>query len=203
MRLMNYQFIVVNVILICCSNVSLGGIHLTISGKATDNNIGLIGQQSRDLSSSVAFDLGRYFRLGVTHREATTHKFGFEAINPQEEDKVYQRVNNLTRVSSNSFDLTMILYYGKLWLPYIMMGVVKKTYEAQSIDSNGSITAARTPTPPQPNAGVGVGLRLNKSFTLKLSYTASPGVKIDSPEEIDQKKPARDSYTSVGISYNI
>ncbi|MFK7872962.1 MAG: hypothetical protein AB8C84_07290 [Oligoflexales bacterium] len=184
---------------------SYAAVHLTIRGNATDNNIGLVGQQSRDLSSSVAFDLGNYFRLGLTHREATTHKIGYESSTSDDTDTVtYQPINNFTRVSSNSFDLTVILYYGKLWVPYVMVGVVKKSYETQFLTSEGETTAFRTPTPALPNAGCGVGFRLNKAFTLKLSYTASPGLKIDDPTTADAKpRAARDSYTSVGISYNI
>ena len=55
--------------------------------------------------------------------------------------------------------------------------------------------------PPSPTGGLGMGIRLHRNFSLKLSYTVSPGIKQENPNE--DPRAVIDSYSSVGISYNL
>ena len=82
-----------------------------------------------------------------------------------------------------------------------MAGGVIKTYSSL-VQKEGESDAVSEPATvgPVPNIGGGLGLKLNKDFTLKLTYTASPGlvVLLDG-----SKRRVWDKDTSIGLSYQL
>ena len=177
-----------------------GRVHFTLQSALSENNLPLSSQNSRSGSASIAFDLGTYFRIGYTHRQAINTNQGYVQVTSQPES--YQYKMEETHSFSNSLDFTIILYYGRLFVPYIQVGAVKKDYFLVSAVGDDEPTESKISLPPVPNGGVGVGIRLNRNFSLKISLSVSPGLKKTTP---DQSEPESvwDTFTSVGISYNI
>ncbi len=180
------------------SQITLAGWHFSLTGSLSDNNLGYSTQNSRNASASIATDLGNYLRIGLTHRQNINLAEGLE-IDENTREYAYSREES--RLIANSLDLTVILYYGDILVPYIQLGAVKKSYLISSTDESGETKIRRATLSPVPNGGVGVGIRLNKNFSLKVSYTVSPGIR----QTLDKEEPESvlDSYTSVGITYSV
>lgn len=180
------------------SSISYAGTHFTLKGNISNNYFGLNKQDVLSGSISVAFDLGEYLRVGVTHRQSVNNTRGYKSTNDR---SVYYYTTEETRAVANSVDLTVILYYGKLFVPYVLIGMVKKDYYIKTSIADTYNASNHYPLPPVPNGGVGVGLRLNKAFSVKLSYTVSPGIKQTAPNRAPER--ALDTITAIGIGYNI
>ena len=174
-----------------------GALHFTLRGTLSDNNFLLKTQENSAASASISWDLGTVFRLGVTHRRS---KNLLEGYTLDETTGLYSYASEKTESIANSIDLTIILYYGKVFVPFVQVGIVKKDYIiTQALEDQAAIVE-KIPTAPVPSGGLGLAIRLNKNFSLRLSHTLSPGAIQSHPDE--QAKGALDSYTSVGISYN-
>lgn len=183
--------------LILFAQTALSGIHFTLQGSFSDNNLGLRIQNNRSASTSIAVDLGTYFRIGLTHRQSMNQLEGY-VVDQETQNYFFSREQTL--MVANSVDLTIILYYGRLLVPYIQLGTVKKFYDISTINEYNPRTN-QISTPMVPNGGVGVGVRINRNFSVKLSYSVSPGIKEHYPSL--KKEGVLDSFTSVGVSYNI
>jgi hypothetical protein len=178
---------------------ALGAIHFTLQGSASDSYLGLQTQSNRSASGSIATDLGVYFRIGVTHREDVSDQEGYSE---KADQSGYYYLKTRTNMAANSLDLTIILYYGELFVPYIMAGVIKKASVTDYIFEDGEKISSKRAEPLGPNAGVGLGIRLNKDFSLKLSYSVSVGFVQDGPEDT-VGRAILDKVTSVGITYDL
>lgn len=148
---------------------------------------------------SVAFDLGSHFRLGLTHREENNTQEGY-VLNTA--DSAYYLKNQKMLITSNSIDLTLIIYYGKIVVPFIQGGAIIKDYAVTDTIA-GLSSSSSIQSPPVPNAGIGTNIVLNRNFSLKLSYNVSPGYKIADPTDQDQIEAVWDSYTSIGVTYKL
>lgn len=177
------------------------GIHFTLQSALSENNFLLTSQNSRSGSASIAFDLGTYFRIGLTHRQAINQSQGYFEVQGTS-PVVYDYKEEETHVFSNSLDFTIILYYGRLFVPYLQVGAVKKDYQLITSNGESEQTNIKKSFDPVPNGGIGLGVRLNRNFSLKLSLSLSPGFKLSSPDQ-EKAEGVWDTYTSVGISYNI
>lgn len=186
--------------LISCALPVYAGVHFTLQSSLSENNLALTTQNSRSGSASVAFDLGTYFRIGVTHRQAISQKKGYVNI-ATTESPVYIYNMEQFHLFANSLELTMILYYGRIFVPYIQIGIVKKDYLTATAIRDEPKATSKVSVDPEPSGGIGLGIRLNRNFSLKLSYTVSRGIRQDHPGLPPES--VLDSYTSVGISYNI
>jgi hypothetical protein len=175
------------------------GTHFSIQGSANYNNLGLNNEDSRSACASIAQDLGKYFRIGVTYRQGTTILKGYK-LNPDNQAYGFyeQRINSV----ANSLDFILILYYGETFVPYVQLGAVKKDYLVKNI---GPVEADNTTQiyslPIVPSAGIGLGIKMSTNFSLKLSYTVSPGIKQTQPDQ--PPVSVLDSYSAVGVSYDI
>ncbi len=181
------------------SSPASAALHFTLQGSASDSHLGLQTQATRSASGSIAADLGSYFRIGITHREDVSNQAGHTEKN---DGSGYYYSKTRTNLAANSVDLTVILYYGELFVPYIMGGAIKKEYVTSFTFEDGQTVSSRTPLPVAPNAGVGLGIRINRDFSLKLSYTVSPGYAQDGPEDT-VGRAILDRMTSVGITYDL
>ena len=150
------------------------------------------------MSLSAAFDLGTYFRLGVTHRQGLEKIQGYVA---DSSSTVYYYNERSINSYANSIDLTVILYYGRIFVPYVQTGFVKKEYYISSSIENITIDPVRLSLAPVPNAGAGLGIIINKNFSLKLSYSVSEGILQDTPASAPKR--ILDSNSSVGLTYKI
>jgi hypothetical protein len=188
-------------LLIAVSEPAMAVVHFTLGGSQSQNNVGQ-SYLARAGSASVAMDLGEYFRIGITHRQEFSVNEGYVEYRTQKGQ--YYLSPGTTHVVANSVDLTIILYNGDTLVPFIQGGLVRKDYdfEVTKEDDDGQIiTETGTATQgPVPSLGAGVGIKLNRSFTLKLSYVASPGYVTMPDGELAGKL---DTYTQVGITYQI
>ena len=190
-------FVTIFSALLCLeSGSSYAVMHLSLSGSHSDSNAGLQKIEAGSLSASVAFDLGDYFRLGYTHMQQLQSAIG----NTQDQEtKVYTAIRSKSHVVSHSVDLTAILYAGEIFTPYIFAGMGVKTYNIENKEGDKP-TEKTTVTIPNPNGGAGMAIRLNQKFSLKLSYTVSPGVK---QEPNKPQEGTTDSYAQIGIQYSL
>ncbi|MCB9229274.1 MAG: hypothetical protein H6618_06655 [Deltaproteobacteria bacterium] len=193
---------------LCCSLIffalssgtALAGVHFTLQSSLSVNNLALTTQDSRSGSASVALDLGTYFRIGFTHRQSISKKEGYVNIgSPTQPFYIYTMEQ--FHLFANSVELTVILYYGRIFVPYIQVGMVKKNYLSVTAIADDPEARTKDSTSPEPSGGVGLGIRLNKNFSLKLSYTVSQGLRQDHPAL--PREGVLDSDTSVGISYSL
>ena len=172
--------------------------HFTVRGSITNNNLGLNHQANNSTSFSVATDVGTFLRIGLTNRIAYTTLKGYTL---QSDKETYLYSEETTKNTANSIDLTIILYMGKVFVPYLQLGIVKKNYLIQSQAGNAEPVETAYSIPPVPNAGFGLGIRLNQNFSLKLSTTFSPGVQQKTPDA--EPQGILDNYTSIGLTYKM
>ncbi|MDD9951432.1 MAG: hypothetical protein OXT67_07685 [Zetaproteobacteria bacterium] len=153
-------------------------------------------------SLSTALDLGRYFRVGVTHRQEHESQTGY-TMDEQAEALVPMQMKSVQY--SNSVDLTLILYYGKVFVPYLTFGAVRKNSATRARIGSQVVDNASPGSVVVPNGGCGMGIRLNRNFSLKLSYNVSPSRKLlyDESSGTFSQENVLDSFTSVGITYSI
>jgi hypothetical protein len=176
---------------------AIGMVYFTLGGSQSRSNVPYQTYVSRAGSASVAVDVGEYFRVGYTHRQEFSNNTGYRALESQ--PGYYGEYISQTRVVSNSVDLNVILYAGELFIPYVSAGAVVKAYNSDIMTVEGRETGSFT-LPPVPNLGGGVGIRLNRNFSLKLSYTVSQGVKQE-PGGIQEG--ILDTYSQIGVTYQM
>lgn len=174
------------------------GTHFTLQGSASQSNLGLNTQSDYDASISIAEDVGPYLRLGVTHRQKHKETSGYN-VDPISQS--YQFTQEMADDIANSVDLSVILYYGSVFVPYVQVGLVRKDYFLSSKVELGEPVQTKYVLGPVWNAGIGMGIRLNQYFSLNLAYNVSPGYKQEKPGM--PPKSALDSYASIGITYNL
>lgn len=172
-------------------------LHFTVESVISESTQFFTSSNKFRGSLSTAVDLGRYFRLGVTHRQEHESQTGYSMS--EDGGAIPYEMNSVQY--SNSVDFTLILYYGKVFVPYVTLGVVKKASTTRATIGDQKVNPQQQDSSPVPNSGVGMGIRLNRNFSLKLSYNVSPSLKysLNEPDPI----PVLDSFTSVGISYSI
>ncbi len=188
---------------------AFAGLYLTGSISSSTSNVRFQTLESRYGSGSIGFDLGRYIRLQYTYSQEFAYSYGFKDKSTSTADAQLAVENNcanciesqsMTRVIGNSVDLQVVLYEGVVLVPYIMMGGIIKTYEFRIIENGEESGQDPIPMGPLPNLGAGLGIRLNRAFTLKLSYLTSPGVTQTRGEEPRQ---AWDRKVTLGLTYQI
>lgn len=170
------------------------GVQVTLGGSHSKSNAGYQKIESGAGSAGVSLDLGEYFRIGYTHRQELSSTTGYQL---KEATNQYVYFRSLSQVTSNSVDLTLILFAGDYVTPFVFAGLSVKNYSTDAIESDGTRESMRL-TYPGPQGGAGLGIRLNQKFSLKITYTMSPGVT-QIPGQ--QGSATTDTYTQVGISY--
>ncbi len=189
-------------LLLGASSSAFSTVYVTGSVSASTSNVPLQTFESQAGSGSLAVDLGSYIRLGVTHKQEFQSSSGYKdtatEIAPTPN---YVEVYSRTHIVSNSLDLTLILYEGQIFLPYLTLGAVVKNYRFDSQEEGQLSQTKKGSVGPVPNVGGGIGFRLNKDFTLKFSFTASPGLAQKPGEE--KATSTWDRNTSIGLTYQL
>jgi hypothetical protein len=184
--------------------------YVSGSVSASSANAGLMSYDSRGGSASLAMDIGRFMRLGFTHRQQFQESRGYvgkdenyctsdDVLDEKVEEGDCLKYQSKTHVIGNSIDLTVILYDGQVFVPFLLGGAVIKTYSSETKKEGEDDTVIDPETyGPVPNIGAGIGIKLNKEFQLKLTYQASPGLTL-LPD--GTKRSVWDKDTSLGLSY--
>lgn len=187
-------------------------VYVSGSISTSTSNVPFQTFESRYGSGSLGIDLGRFIRLGYTHSQELSITDGFKNPGGQSQsrgDIISDKVDTCescietrssTHVIGNSIDLQIILFEGQLFMPYITGGAIVKLYRFENLES-GQLTRNEGAVGPVPNLGAGLGIRLNKDFTLKLTYIASPGLAQTKGEELPHG--VWDKRVTLGLSYQI
>lgn len=187
-------------------------VYVSGSISTSTSNVPFQTFESRYGSGSLGIDLGRFIRLQYTHSQELSVTEGFKDPSGQSQskgDSASDRVDTCetcietrssTHVVGNSLDLQIILFEGQLFMPYITGGAIVKLYNFENLES-GQLTRNEGAVGPVPNLGAGLGIRLNKDFTLKLTYIASPGLAQTKGEELPHG--VWDKRVTLGLSYQI
>jgi hypothetical protein len=173
-------------------------VYFTLSGNTQNSNLIFQSVRSRIISGTAALDIGSFMRLGVTHRQKFEDNQEYVLISDADPNNIIvENTKSSIHQTSNSLDLTLVLYEGALITPYINGGVVFKNYRITSSDADNKSVVL----PPQPSGGFGLGIMLSREFSLKISYTISPGMRWNP----DRSRADRvlDNYTELGITYKI
>lgn len=178
------------------STPASAGMQLSLGGSHSQSNAGYQKIESGAGSAGLSLDLGDYFRIGYTHRQELSSTTGYQL---KEATNQYVYFESLSHVKSNSVDLTLILYAGEIITPFIFAGVTVKQYSTDMQEADGTHEHMEL-TYPGPQGGAGLGIRLNQKFSLKITYTMSPGVT-QLPGALAES--TIDTYTQVGISYSL
>lgn len=189
---------------IVCSSWSLPGfaeMSVGISGYGSRSNAGLETYRSTSGSVSLSFGIGDHVLLGLTHRESLENKTGLKKGTGTSGTEEYFSFTDDTDSTTNSLDLTIILYNG-LISPFVFGGVAKKDYHTE-VEYVGQHVESNVTLFPVPTYGFGVAIMLNRDFNLKISQTYSPGVQTILDGGSEKSVMVRDTYTQVGITYKI
>ena len=117
---------------------SFGTVYVTGSVSASTSNVPMQTNESQAGSGSLAVDLGQYIRIGLTHKQEFQVSSGYkdtseaDTTSTTETPANYVEVASRTHVVSNSLDLTLILYEGQIFLPYLTIGGVIKNYRFET-----------------------------------------------------------------------
>ena len=191
--------------------------YLTGSVSATTSNVPYQTSQSNYGSASLGVDLGRYIRLSLTHSQQFEVTEGYKERDdngadatpdtnagsdddPTNDDQL-EKFSNRTHVIGNSVDLQLILYEGQVFVPYLSGGLILKSYHFVSKEDGEEDSVKSIKNIPGPNLGLGLGMRLNKQFTLKLSYIASPGMTRKPFDE--SARSVWDKKVTMGVTYEL
>ena len=190
-----------------------GGAYLTGSIAASTTNVPLQSAESQYASGSLELDLGRYVRIGYTHGQEMQISNGYKRRDPStgltasstgpldcvDPNNCLNTVSR-TNIVENSIGLTLILYEGQIFMPFIMAGGIIKSYTFQTKE-NGSLATITGKEGPVPNLGGGIGIRLNRSFSLKISQQLSQGIMLRPGDS--EPRGVWDRKTTLGLSYQI
>ncbi len=181
---------------------ALAGFSLDLSGSGSNSSAGLVAQQDNAVTASVGMDLGEHFQLGLSHRISDKTQKGLREVTLMNGTRAYTKFESDTRATINSLNLAIILYNGVL-SPYVFGGAARHQYYLR-INVDGEVSEDKQVIPLLPNYGVGVAIYLNQNFSLKISQTFSPGIKVVLDDKGEEKaEVSRDSYLEVGIRYRL
>ncbi|MCX6119893.1 MAG: hypothetical protein NT027_20350 [Proteobacteria bacterium] len=180
------------------SEMSYAAVHVSLSGSKSDSNAGYQKISSGSVSGGVSFDIADYVRLGYTHRQETSsasgHKYDETKKGTAEE---YLAFTSDSHVTAHSVDLTLILYAGEVFTPFIFGGISLKNYEILNREQGKEDERINIMLPPGPSGGVGLSISMTTKFSLTLKHTMTEGYKQLPGQEAEK---TIDAYSQVGIS---
>jgi hypothetical protein len=180
----------------------LAGVSFTLSGKQESHHFGFVTEKSGSGSGTVEFDIGSVVRLGYTYQHEVSRRDGYLQQDPNDEDSLYS-VYFLDREVQqvHSGDLTLILYSGDTFVPYIFGGLQHRTAKIQRTTAAG--TADLSPHPElKPTGGIGFGLRLSQNLMLKFSNRWIPSEHyFPGPDGKPAGEAVVDSEQQIGLTF--
>jgi hypothetical protein len=167
----------------------------------SNSNFSLETHKKSSISANISLGIGSYVHVGLTHRRSFDNKSGLKKTRLDENTIAYIPFEDNTEIITNSVDLTIFLYSGKV-APFVFGGVAKRDYLTEISYLQQSAKSATTLFP-VPNYGFGLAIQLTRDFNLKITQTYTPGIKTVLEEGIERSETVKDSYTQVGIGYKI
>jgi len=200
---------------VCATGLLVAGqaqafVYVTGSVSASTTTLPFQNSSTAYGSGTIDFDLGRFIRLGYTYSEQVQQSQGYQeddsntsgnAVPSGIDSHLYVEAYNRTIVTAHAVDLTLILYPGDVFVPFLLGGGILKNYTFETQQGTQPKAVTQGAMPLMPNGGVGVGIRLNRSFTLKLSYLVSPGFQ-QAPKDAKIQR-ILDRQMTVSLSYRI
>ena len=187
-------------------------VTLGASYRSSGQAMGLTATSTTAYSFSLQIGLGAYVRIGLTNERSLSTEKGYKAVcqtncDPQAisadnpSASVLETYKQTTSAVANSLDLTLVLYGGDVFVPYILGGAVMKTYKI--VESYGTISNESAPqTIYGPNCGLGLNIQLHRDLSLNLRYTVSDtGIKTDPITGLSSR--VLEPSSSFGIEYKI
>lgn len=175
-------------------------VYITGSVSASNSFVPLQTYQSNSASGSIAVDLGNYMRIGYTHKQESQEADGYKDVSERTGvANTYVKSYTKAHIISNSVDLTLILYDGAVLFPYLNIGVIVKNSRFVFQEGDQQPEVIQVPAAPAANLGMGLGIRLNRDFSLKITYLVSPAETYDPVQE--KAKVVLDRSTSLGLTY--
>lgn len=196
------RYLSVAACLVGMSSPAWARISLTLGGMDQKSHYEYIVTDNRSISGQLEIGLGLNFRLSYTYRHANNLTDGYKEVVDAATKKIllkYYRED--LQVNSHSLDLTIVLYNGQVFMPYIFGGAMYKQMIGQIVDGE-EVSEMPTDWLPVPNGGAGFGLMLNRDFSLKCFYEVSPGYlrSVSDPNKVER---ILDTYWTVGITYEL
>ena len=195
------------VFLMLSSSTAYSYVNLGISGFTSLANVDLEKVNNNSISASVGVGLLSNLIIGINHRRIYSNRDGYKRnsytdSNTNSDYMVYIPFKDQSETISNSINLTVILYKG-FTSPFIFGGVTRKDYTS-TVTLGEQSSTQKFSMPIAPNFGAGVSFKISRSFSFKITETLSPGLQTYFDDEgNEQKKKVNDTYTELGISYNL
>ena len=182
-------------------------VYFSVSGSDSSSNGGLQTYGAVGGSASIAFDLTRFLRLGYTYKQQYQTAKGFAGAAANQCTDITDLTGcedyaSSTKEVANSIDLTIILYEGKTFTPFLLAGAIRKDYQTTTQTGATVSNVTYSEPVPRPNAGIGMYIRLNQDFSFKITYTISQGERLEDPTTKVVDK-VLDKETDIGISYQL
>ncbi len=192
------------IVLTLSASPALAGVSLGISGTDSTSNSLFKTKDSGGISATISLDLGSYFRIGYTHRQATETEDGWEAQTNGTETSLVP-IDKYYKEYSNAIDLTVVLYQGQIFTPFIFGGGVCKRFRINNKVGDQHDAYSDKSECPLPNGGFGLAINLNQNFSLRFSRTYSAaGITVQQQEDGSfLPKRAIDVYSQYGITYKL
>ncbi len=177
-------------------------IRIGLSGSASKSNFSLETHRTSAISANVSLAITDYFHVGITHRRSFENKSGLRRAEVSgDQSYVYLPFEDNTESITNSVDLTAYLYQGQV-SPFIFGGVARRDYYSE-IEYLEQRIRSRTTLFPVPNYGLGAAIILSREFRLRITQTYTPGVRTVIEDGEEKSNVVKDSYTQIGITYQL
>ena len=176
-------------------------VYLSADGSYGKFNKYLEKTVSIGAKGSIAADINSNFRVSYSY------KYGIEKVSGYQDytsgNTVYlYKINSRTLTRIHAIDLIGVLYNGTYFVPFIFGGAAYKLYDMKyENEAVSGVYNVSKKLGPVENFGCGLSIALSSSFSLKVTNTWSPGIKLV-PEEYLTSEGTKvyDSVTEVGIS---
>lgn len=178
-----------------------------VNGSLTSGNQSLLYKrnQTQSANASVEFGVGPYVRLGYGFEYGYSTEEGYSS----ELDGIFVPVDDSTIVSGHSIDLTLVLYPGEIFVPFIKGGGIHRQYDMRYVSGREYLTTGNKVYVEYEDdmttwqAGGGLGIKLNRQFSLRISYILSPGKRMPTDPNKSEADKVLDRKTSIGLSYQL
>ena len=150
---------------------------------------------------SIAADINSNFRISYSYKYGIDKTHGYQDYTAGNTVYLYKTSSRtLTRI--HAIDLIGVLYNGKYFVPFIFGGAAYKLYDMKyENEAVSGVYKVNKKLGPVENFGCGLSIALSSNFSLKVTNTWSPGMKL-TPEEYLSSEGTKvyDSVTELGIS---
>ncbi len=176
-------------------------IYISADGSYGKMNKYLEKTTSVGAKGSVAADINSNFRISYSYKYGVEKTQGYQDYVSGDTVYLYKTSSKtLTRI--HAIDLIGVLYNGTYFVPFIFGGAAYKLYDMKyENEAVSGVYKVSKKLGPVENFGCGLSIALSSNFSLKVTNTWSPGMKL-TPEDYLTSEGSKvyDSVTELGIS---